>query len=151
LPKKLEKGFRKTLWEKEWVKMNFKINRKTHHLFYSLLTERVKTMSQKMPMNHFDITSVLQREEIKNFCRSVAIVISDHLPDVRKIISVGLVTGYWHSGLPEPLIVERTGGVAVELLKPQASEKFVSERQRNDFGTISERPQVRRPLGGTDK
>ena len=28
------------------------------------------------------------------------------------------------AGLPEPLIVERTGGVAVELLKPQASEKL---------------------------
>jgi len=49
------------------------------------------------------------------------------------------------AGLPEPIIVERTGGVAVELLKAQASEKTVSERSGDDFGTISER--IRKEFG----
>ena len=77
--------------------------------------------------------------------------VKDHFPDVRKMVPIVSARCHRHSGLPEPLIVERTGGVAVELLKTPDSEKFVSERQGNDFGTISERPQVRRPLGGTDK
>jgi ATP-dependent DNA helicase RecG len=49
------------------------------------------------------------------------------------------------AGLPEPVIVERTGGVAVELLKAPGSEEFVSERQGNGFGTISER--IRKEFG----
>ena len=43
------------------------------------------------------------------------------------------------AGLPEPIIEERTGGVAVELLKSPTSEKDISESSGNDFGTISER------------
>lgn len=49
------------------------------------------------------------------------------------------------AGLPDPIITERTGGVAVELVKPQASEKAVSESSGDDFGTISER--IRKEFG----
>ena len=52
------------------------------------------------------------------------------------------------SGLPAPVIIERTGGIAVELFKPTAPAQVnpaddmqgnTSEEFRNDFGTISER------------
>jgi ATP-dependent DNA helicase RecG len=49
------------------------------------------------------------------------------------------------AGLPEPVIEENTGGVAVELLKAPASEKDVSEGSWDGFGTISER--VRKEFG----
>lgn len=49
------------------------------------------------------------------------------------------------AGLPDPIIVERTGGIAVELMKPHASEKTVSEGSGVDFGTISER--IRKEFG----
>lgn len=49
------------------------------------------------------------------------------------------------AGLPEPIIVERTGGIAVELMKSQAFEKAVSESSRDDFVTISER--IRKEFG----
>lgn len=49
------------------------------------------------------------------------------------------------AGLPDPIITERTGGVAVELLKPETSEKAVLESSGDDFGTISER--IRKDFG----
>lgn len=57
------------------------------------------------------------------------------------------------AGLPEPIIEENSGGIAIELLnvnretrvKTPASEKAVSEDHRGDFGTISER--IRKEFG----
>lgn len=49
------------------------------------------------------------------------------------------------AGLPEPVIEENTGGVAVDLLKAQASEENISESRGNDFGTNSER--IRKEFG----
>lgn len=49
------------------------------------------------------------------------------------------------AGLPAPIFEERSGGVAVELVKAQSSERPVSERQRDDFVTISER--IRKDIG----
>jgi ATP-dependent DNA helicase RecG len=49
------------------------------------------------------------------------------------------------AGLPDPIIVERTGGIAVELMKSQASAEMISESGGNDFGTISER--IRKEFG----
>ena len=49
------------------------------------------------------------------------------------------------AGLPEPIIEENSGGVAVELLKAQPSETFPAESGGNDFGTISER--IRKEFG----
>ena len=49
------------------------------------------------------------------------------------------------AGLPEPIIEENSGGIAVELLKAPASEKSVTESSRDDFGTISER--IRKEFG----
>ena len=49
------------------------------------------------------------------------------------------------AGLPEPIIEENSGGIAVELLKAPASEKAVSESSGDDFGTISER--IRKEFG----
>ncbi|HHL35581.1 MAG TPA: HTH domain-containing protein [Desulfobulbaceae bacterium] len=49
------------------------------------------------------------------------------------------------AGLPEPIIEENSGGVAVELLKVPASEKGVSERTGDGFGKISER--IRKDFG----
>ncbi|MBL7048908.1 MAG: putative DNA binding domain-containing protein [Nitrospira sp.] len=49
------------------------------------------------------------------------------------------------ASLPEPIIEENSGGIAVELLKEPASEKAVSEGSGNDFGTISER--IRKEFG----
>ncbi|MBI9094923.1 MAG: putative DNA binding domain-containing protein [Sphaerochaeta sp.] len=49
------------------------------------------------------------------------------------------------AGLPEPIFEERSGGVAVELLKLQACEKIVSGGDRDDFGTLSER--IRKEFG----
>jgi len=43
------------------------------------------------------------------------------------------------AGLPDPIIEERNGGIAVELLKTQVSDPDDSDRCRNDFGMISER------------
>jgi len=49
------------------------------------------------------------------------------------------------AGLPEPIFEERSGGVAVELLKLQGYEKVVLGGDREDFGTISER--IRKEFG----
>ena len=49
------------------------------------------------------------------------------------------------AGLPEPIIEENSGGIAVELMKAPASEKVVSESSEDDFGTISER--IRKEFG----
>jgi ATP-dependent DNA helicase RecG len=48
------------------------------------------------------------------------------------------------AGLPEPQILEKDGGIEVTLFKA-ISKKDVSERFRNDFGTISE--QIRNKFG----
>lgn len=42
------------------------------------------------------------------------------------------------TGLPEPIIEENSGEIAIELVKMPASEKAVSEDHRGDFGTISD-------------
>ncbi|MBF0407275.1 MAG: winged helix-turn-helix transcriptional regulator [Candidatus Riflebacteria bacterium] len=42
------------------------------------------------------------------------------------------------AGLPKPIIIERSGGVAVELLKAEPSESAVSNSRGNDFATVSE-------------
>ncbi len=49
------------------------------------------------------------------------------------------------AGLARPVIEERNGGIAVELLKKRTSVKKISDRPENDFGTISER--VRKEIG----
>lgn len=49
------------------------------------------------------------------------------------------------AGLPEPVIEENSGGVAVELLKTPTSEKPASEGNGDDFGTILER--IRKEFG----
>jgi ATP-dependent DNA helicase RecG len=49
------------------------------------------------------------------------------------------------AGLPDPIIEENSGGIAVELLKAPASEKSVTESSGDDFGTISER--IRKEFG----
>jgi len=49
------------------------------------------------------------------------------------------------AGLPEPIIEENSGGIAVELLKEQASEKPNLKGSGNDFGMISER--IRKEFG----
>lgn len=49
------------------------------------------------------------------------------------------------AGLPEPVIEENSGGVAVELLKAPAFAKAVSEGGKDDFRTISER--IRKECG----
>ena len=50
-----------------------------------------------------------------------------------------------HAGLLKPIIEERTGGVAVELLKSQDSEKPVAESSGEKFGKNSER--IRKEFG----
>lgn len=49
------------------------------------------------------------------------------------------------AGFPAPIFEERSGGIAVELLKPHASEKAVSAPGGDDFGMNSER--IRKEFG----